>query len=163
MGNQKTTRIRRRLYAEDPYCHYCRVKLVNSADPRFKDRQGVGQNRSAKVYNGWRGLYWTATTDHIHPYSEGGRLLYNDERNAVLSCMWCNSRKGSMSYEEWMSSEPLQWRKLFLINLDARLAQRGWRQYDVTIEHLLEDLAAQKARYRPKVPKRQYPDWWFEE
>lgn len=41
---------------------------------------------------------WPPTIDHIVPRSLGGR---NDRTNSVLSCSWCNEKRGQKSPEEF--------------------------------------------------------------
>lgn len=46
---------------------------------------------------------WTLTLDHKIPRCKGGTTALE---NLVLSCQWCNARKGMMDYEEYIKSIP---------------------------------------------------------
>lgn len=48
------------------------------------------------------GLRWNLTWDHVIPTSKGGT---NTPANKVRACQWCNSRKGSLDYRDYLSRE----------------------------------------------------------
>lgn len=73
---------------DDLICHYC-----NRTDLEI----GYRYAKYAYLNNSNKKL---ATIDHIIPRSSGFNPL--DESNWVVSCKKCNTKKGSMSYEEYM-------------------------------------------------------------
>lgn len=97
MANRK--RIRNRTWAyeallarDGPTCHYCEVVL-----------EGRGSREM--------------TIDHVVPRSKGG----NDSLdNLVLACASCNTRKGSLSYEEFVASEFVQERRRSIVGEKVR-------------------------------------------
>jgi len=72
----------------DLTCHYCN---------RTNLEIGYRYAKYAYLNNSNKNL---ATIDHIVPRSSGFNPL--DESNWVVSCKRCNTKKGSMSYKEYM-------------------------------------------------------------
>jgi len=67
---QKLNEIKNKRLKKHPFCHYCNAQLSKKS----------------------------ATVEHVVPISRGGKLF--DERNIVLACFNCNSKKGSKILEE---------------------------------------------------------------
>lgn len=159
----KTARARAKLHRKDPHCHYCRVKLINNADPKYREAFGIKPDGRPKIYDGYKGLYWSATVDHKVPYQKGGRHTHRTgpenrpNYNLVLACVWCNTRKGDMDYEEFMASEMLAWRMLYLHNLHIRLAEQGLSQESVTVVDLLKELWDDKSWANNRIKPENLP------
>jgi 5-methylcytosine-specific restriction endonuclease McrA len=100
-------------------CHYCGVLLVpRGREAEFCHRQprtasyercGCGKHQYGELCEdpgGWtpaRGYDWP-TLDHRTPQCRGGP---DDLWNLVLACLSCNSKKGTMSYFEFVNSRHL--------------------------------------------------------
>jgi len=72
----------------DLVCHYC-GKIHLEVGYRLINQSAL--NNKNKML---------ATVDHVIPMSSG-KVNLLDEKNWVVSCKKCNSRKGSKSYEEF--------------------------------------------------------------
>jgi hypothetical protein len=73
-------------------CTYCKRETINSSRCRINDPL-------------------TRTRDHVIPLSRGG---LDTRVNRVISCLRCNSVKGSMMPDEWaayMVANPMWWIK----------------------------------------------------
>jgi len=75
----------RKWGAQAGRCAYCRAPMKWAASRRH------GNARLTKL---------CMTEDHVHPTGRGGQ---NVESNIVLSCHWCNARKGMMTGAEWVA------------------------------------------------------------
>ena len=87
---------RRHLYLKkikkqtgDLVCHYCGK---NHLEIGHRDANLAYLNNKNKML---------ATIDHVIPVSSGINVL--DENNWVVACKKCNSRKGSMNYDDFIN------------------------------------------------------------
>lgn len=84
----------------DLYCEYCKKGplIIYDINPTEHDMKNIGKNhRFNTKFNPSDG----ATCDHREPLSRGGHPF--DYSNLAVCCARCNRRKGSMSYDHWMS------------------------------------------------------------
>lgn len=88
-GRSRLRRIRNKLHAENPNCHYCGRPTIlpeHTNPPVTKQRVKVPHNM--------------ATVDHLFSRYHPLRRIHKGEKRYVLACNWCNGRRAKKEEKE---------------------------------------------------------------
>ncbi|RUM41295.1 MAG: hypothetical protein DSY80_09065 [Desulfocapsa sp.] len=95
--------IRDQILAEaECRCHYCGCQMIDEKlghDSPYARRLAASLGIVTKGEWIKRLGYRRATIDHIIPVSQGGE---NNPENFVAACGFCNSRRGSIVYNDFL-------------------------------------------------------------
>jgi hypothetical protein len=100
-------RVRSEIFLRDGYvCQYCSLPVVNTrVFHEFSKSIGIEQFSSEKSDTKANGIVlgFSATVDHVDPYSSGGDSNTN---NLVTTCWGCNFGKLNYSLEDLRINDP---------------------------------------------------------
>jgi 5-methylcytosine-specific restriction endonuclease McrA len=100
-------RVRKEIFLRDGYvCQYCSLPVVNTrVFHEFSKSIGTDQFSSEKSDTKANGIVlgFSATVDHVDPYSSGGD---SNMENLVTTCWGCNFGKLNYSTEDLRISDP---------------------------------------------------------